>query len=43
MSTSLTENDPVTHLLIGHENSLLHRPIPFRLADSSTSSPLVRG
>lgn len=39
----LTENDPVTHLLIGHENSLLHRPIPFRLADSSTSGATVRG
>jgi len=39
----LTEDDPVTRLLIGHENSLLHRPIPFRLADSSASIPAVRG
>ncbi|HET7234417.1 MAG TPA: hypothetical protein VFJ16_30665 [Longimicrobium sp.] len=40
----LTENDPVTRLLIGHENSLLHHPIPFRLADSSiTPNPWVRG
>lgn len=39
----LTEDDAVTRLLIGHENSLLHRPIPFRLADSSTSIPTVRG
>lgn len=40
----LTESDPVTHLLIGHENSLLHRRIPFRLADSSrTARAGVRG
>jgi hypothetical protein len=40
----LTENDPVTRLLIGHENSWLHHAIPFRLADSAvTSSPAVRG
>ncbi|HSU13891.1 hypothetical protein [Longimicrobium sp.] len=38
----LTEADPVTRLLIGHENSFLHRPVPFRLADSSPS-PAVRG
>jgi hypothetical protein len=40
----LTENDPVTRLLIGHENSWLHRPIPFRLVDAAlTSNPAVRG
>ena len=40
----LTESDPVTHLLIGHENSLLHRSIPFRLSDSSSASnAAVRG
>ena len=40
----LTEADPVTRLLIGHENSLLHRPIPFRLTDSSPASrAAVRG
>jgi hypothetical protein len=40
----LTESSPVTHLLIGHENSLLHRPIPFRLTDSSSASrAAVRG
>jgi hypothetical protein len=31
----LTESDPVTHLLIGHENSLLHHRVPFRLSNSS--------
>jgi hypothetical protein len=40
----LTESDPVTHLLIGHENSLLHPGIPFRLSDSSAASgAAVRG
>ncbi|HEV7587893.1 MAG TPA: hypothetical protein VGO40_07150 [Longimicrobium sp.] len=40
----LTESDPVTHLLIGHENSLLHSSIPFRLSDSSSASgAAVRG
>lgn len=39
----LTGDDPVTRLLIGHENSLLHRPIPFRLVDSPTPAPAVRG
>ena len=40
----LTESDPITHLLIGHENSFFHRPIPFRLADSSTTpGAAVRG
>jgi hypothetical protein len=40
----LTESDPVTHLLIGHENSLMHRRIPFRLSDSSsTAGAGVRG
>jgi hypothetical protein len=40
----LTETDLVTHLLIGHENSLMHRPIPFRLTDSSSAShAAVRG
>ena len=40
----LTETDLVTHLLIGHENSLLHPRIPFRLGDSpSTTRAAVRG
>lgn len=40
----LTESDPVTHLLIGHENSLLHAPIPFRLGESPrTARAEVRG
>ena len=40
----LTETDLVTYLLIGHENSLMHRPIPFRLTDSSPASgAAVRG
>lgn len=40
----LTEADPVTRLLIGHENSFLHRAIPFRLGDSSASRrAAVRG
>jgi hypothetical protein len=40
----LTEDDPITRLLIGHENSFLHRAIPFRLADSSASRrAAVRG
>lgn len=40
----LTESDPVTHLLIGHENSLLHRRIPFRLTGpSSAPGAAVRG
>ena len=40
----LNETDLVTHLLIGHENSLLHRPVPFRLSDpASASSAAVRG
>lgn len=40
----LTESSPVTHLLIGHENSLLHPSIPFRLTDSSPGSgAAVRG
>jgi len=40
----LTESDPVTHLLIGHENSLLHPAVPFRLPDSSSASgAAVRG
>ena len=40
----LTETDLVTYLLIGHENSLMHRPIPFRLSDSSAASgAAVRG
>ena len=40
----LTESDPVTHLLIGHENSLLHARVPFRLSDSSSSArPGVHG
>ena len=40
----LTESDPVTRLLIGHENSLLHRPIPFRLTDSASAArAAVRG
>jgi hypothetical protein len=30
----LTEDDPVTLLLIGHENSLGHPKVVFRLADS---------
>ena len=29
----VTERDPVTRLLIGHENSLFHRPTAFRLAE----------
>lgn len=36
----LTESDPVTRLLIGHENSILHPRIAFRLA--GTHAP-VRG
>jgi hypothetical protein len=40
----LTESDPVTHLLIGHENSLLHPAVPFRLSDSSSApGAAVRG
>ena len=40
----LTESDPVTQLLIGHENSLLHPHIPFRLADSPRAArAAVRG
>lgn len=40
----LTESDPITHLLIGHENSLLHRPVPFRLTGSpSAPGAAVRG
>jgi hypothetical protein len=40
----LTEDDPVTRLLIGHENSFLHRPIPFRLVDGApTPNAAVRG
>lgn len=40
----LAESDPVTHLLIGHENSWLHRPVPFRLADSARAPhAAVRG
>jgi hypothetical protein len=40
----LTEADPVTHFLVGHENSLFHRSIPFRLADTSASAnAAVRG
>jgi len=34
----LTESDPVTHLLIGHENSLLHHRVPFRLTDSARTA-----
>jgi hypothetical protein len=40
----LTETDLVTHLLIGHENSLLHPRIPFRLTDSPPAArAAVRG
>ena len=40
----LTESDPVTRLLIGHENSLLHHRVPFRLTDPSrTAQAEVRG
>ena len=40
----LTESSSVTRLLIGHENSLLHPHIPFRLPGSSpASSAAVRG
>lgn len=40
----LTENDPVTRLLIGHENSFLHHAIPFRLADpAGARNAAVRG
>jgi hypothetical protein len=34
----LTGSAPVTRLLIGHENSLLHRSIPFRLPEPSLAS-----
>ena len=37
----LTESDPVTRLLVGHENSRLHPPVPFRLPGSPV--PAVRG
>jgi hypothetical protein len=40
----LTESDPVTRLLIGHENSWLHHAIPFRLVDSAGArNAAVRG
>ena len=40
----LTERDPVTRLLIGHENSLLHRRIPFRITGPpSAPGAAVRG
>jgi hypothetical protein len=34
----LSESDPVTRLLIGHENSLFHAPVPFRLAGTAPAA-----